>query len=288
MDGRQLALKLRACGVTISDEEMRDPARLNDVLQQVRKSVQMCAEVLRDARFGMDNEDWPEDEEEEQDEAIGERLMSEWEEAGYPPFYYDGSDHLQFNYEPAENVWFVGEVNDMAEAIANIHFLKNRTVYTGAGMCVRMDGNHERAELLFRERVPSLEYLREALTGIYRLKVWKPEHVAIPATPEFSQDRELAKWLTSEWEKRRRPHVYYEGGDVLDFKKTPTTKPTYTKTFPSFEQAIFVCRKLKQKQGFKGISIFINSNFSVTNEVSFYFYGYVPDRYTLTDAIEAY
>jgi len=268
---------------------MRDPARLSDVLHQVRKSVQMCAEVLRDARFGMDNEDWPEEQDDEHDESdeIGGRLAIEWANAGYPAFYYNGGDQLQFNYEPDANAWYVGYTTNMANAIAEIHRYRNRTAGYKIGMSVNAGVLiTKKVEIIFEdENVPPIRFLRDAMGGTFDIDVWRPEEVE---TPKFSQDRELAKWLTSEWEKRRRPHVYYEGGDVLDFKKTPTTKPTYTKTFPSFEQAIFVCRKLKHKRGFKGISIFINSNFSVTNEVSFFFYGYVPDGYTLRRAIEAY
>lgn len=52
MRERELAIKLRACGVTISDEEMRDPVRLRAVLNSVRESVSACSRVLARAHFG--------------------------------------------------------------------------------------------------------------------------------------------------------------------------------------------------------------------------------------------
>jgi len=57
MNDRDLALKLRACGATITDEEMRDPARLRAVLNSVRASIRECALVLaQSARFGVGTE----------------------------------------------------------------------------------------------------------------------------------------------------------------------------------------------------------------------------------------
>jgi hypothetical protein len=54
MRDRELAKRLRACGATITDEEMRDPARLQRALNSIRASIMACSRVLNNTvRFGL-------------------------------------------------------------------------------------------------------------------------------------------------------------------------------------------------------------------------------------------
>jgi hypothetical protein len=354
----QLAKALRTCGVTISDEEMRDPARLKIVLQQVRKSVRMCEEVLANAQFGMDNEDWNDDDdddamfenqvdghkmsglakklqacgvnvterelsnpetlkrlrksvnecqalfarfgmddddenseedddensEEDDDEkidegeqahaedvAIAERLSSDWVHAGYPPFYYDGGDHLQFNYEPAENASYIGETEDITEAIADIRFLVHRKQYNVA-MWVSAGGLPRRVELFFRGRIPPMREIREIeedlITGIVGLKRWRPEkHGSV--YDESEADLDLVDKLNRYWEKARRPAVLYDGSEDIEFNPAVRKIPKMVATTSSLKDVLLAMRKLR-RIGYKDAFVTVDADFKNNHLVFFH------------------
>jgi hypothetical protein len=282
----QLANALRACGVTITDDEMRDPARLKIVLQQVRKSVRMCEEVLANARFGMDNEDWGDEEDEEEDDEdseedeqahaedvdIAQRLSVKWINAGYPSFYYDGGDDLQFDYEPAENASYIGKTEDITEAIADIRFLVHRKQYNVA-MWVSAGGLPRRVELFFRGRIPPMSEIREIeedlITGIVGLKHWRPEKQG-SVYDESEVDRERIDKLNRYWEKAGCPPVKYYGSDRLEFNPVIKDKPTFTMRVKSFKHMLFVVGKIYQTNRWRYAFVGTDANFNQNHIVYFF------------------
>jgi hypothetical protein len=264
-----LAKKLQACGVNVTERELSNP----ETLKRLRKSVNECQALF--ARFGVEDEE-DEDEADEEDVAVGARLTTEWENAGYPPFYYDGGEHLQFNYESARNIYFVGDITDMAEVIGSIRFLKNRTMYNSVGMYVSGGADSPVAEISFVERadlipsspIPSLRYIRDkTLLGIYPLNKFQPEKPAIPANSEV--DLDLVDKLNWYWEKARRPAVLYNGSDDIEFNPAVWKIPKMVATTSSFKDVLLAMRKLR-RIGYKGVFVTVDADFKNNHRVFFH------------------